>query len=282
MIMNNELTFVPFGGSANRMQTIASAVNLARRTGVKVDVVWFREWAMEARYDELFNPFAVNGVTLRDASWWEYYVYDRPRKKNMWVPLLPQKMLYDSVLRQENIVKMVNDGFNFESWAVKGRRNIMPCCMKFGAFEDYGALIRELFHPVNAVMDEVQRYKVQFSSHTIGAHIRRTDSAVSIKNSPLEKFMENIDAEIAANADTKIFLATDDEPTRQALTARYGSRIITSARPATRANVDGIRDGLVDMWTLASTDIIYGSVGSSFSVMASAIGGNKLKMVGSD
>lgn len=276
-----KLTLIPYGGLANRMRAIASAVNMARRTGIKVDIIWFRDWAMEARYDELFKPFAINGVTLHDASWWESYVYDRPRKKNLYIPLLPQKLLFHDVLMEKNMGRMVDSGFDFERWAF-GHHNLMPLCRKFGHFDDYGALLRELFCPLDVVMDKVKSYTSFFSGHTIGVHIRRTDSVESIAKSPLEAFVEVMDREIEDCEDTKIFLATDDEPTRKALTARYGSRIITSSRPATRANVDGIRDGLVDMWTLAATDVIYGSVGSSFSVMASDISGNKQKMVGSN
>ncbi len=273
-----KLTFVPYGGSANRMRAIASVVNLASRTGVKVDIIWLREWAMEARYDELFLPFEAEGVTLHDASWWEYYVYDRPRKKNLWIPSVPQRILFDDVLTEKNIGKMINSGFDLESWA-KGHCNFMPACQRFGSFDDYDGLIRSLFVPVPEVTDKVNSYRDTFSGHTIGVHIRRTDNSDSINNSPLEGFIECIDREIKENGETKIFLATDDESTRSELSDRYGDRIITSSKSATRANVDGIRDGLVDMWTLAATDVIYGSVGSSFSVMASSIGGNKLVMV---
>jgi len=272
---NGKLTFVPFGGSANRMRTIASAVNLSRRTGVKVDVVWFTEWAMEARFDELFLPFDAEGVTLHDASWWEYYVYDRPRRKNLWIPSVPQKILFDDALSEKNIGGKIKENFDFESWA-KEHNNLMPACQRFGSFDDYDGLIRSLFVPVPEVTDKVNSYRDTFSSHTIGVHIRRTDNSDSINNSPLEGFIEHIDREIREDGQTKIFLATDDESTRSELSDRYGDRIITSSKSATRANVDGVRDGLVDMWTLAATDVIYGSVGSSFSVMASSIGGNKL------
>lgn len=278
MMEKGNLTVVPYGGSANRMRAIASVVNLARHTGVKVNIIWFREWAMEARYDELFKPFSVADVTFHDASWWEYYVYDRPRWKNMWLPSLPQKLFFDDALVEKNMGRIVDSGFDFETWA-KGHHNIMPLCRKFGTFENYGALLRELFLPVDEVLEEVEKHKACFSSHTIGVHIRRTDSVVSIEKSPLEAFISVIDKEIQERDETIVFLATDDEPTRKSLIDRYGNRIITSMRPATRASVDGIRDGLVDMWTLAATNKIYGSVGSSFSEMSAEIGGVELKMV---
>ena len=56
----------------------------------------------------------------------------------------------------------------------------------------------------------------------------------------------------------------------------FGNRIITAGEEAFRGNVDGIRGGLADMYTLARTQCIYGSAGSSFSEMASYIGGKPL------
>lgn len=273
-----KLTFIPYGGLANRMRAIASAVNLAQRTGVELSITWFREWAMEARYDELFKPFSIEGVTLYDASWWEYYVYDRPRRKNMWLPSLAQKMMFDGVMNEQEAMSTSAEDTRLESWAM-GRKTIMPNCMKFGVFEDYDGLVRRLFTPLDEISGDIRQHTERFSSHTIGIHIRRTDNAKSIASSPLEAFTKAIDKEVAENPDTSIFLATDDEPTRRELLTRYGNRVLTSAHPATRANAEGVRNGLVDMFTLAATKRIYGSIGSSFSVMASSIGGIEAEMV---
>lgn len=279
---SDKLCFVPFGGSANRMRAIASAVNLARQCAVQLDVVWFREWAMEARLSDLFQPFEAQGITMRDASWWEYYVFDRPRKKNLWLPMLPQRMMFKRSMSEQESTARALEGYDFNEWVLQGGASILPSCMKFGNFADYGSLLREIFHPVKAVTDEVGRFRENFSAHTIGAHIRRTDSVASIKHSPTEAFISTFDREIDMHNDTRIFIATDDEPTRTELQERYGSRIITSSRPATRKSAEGVRDGLVDMYTLAATQCIYGSVGSSFSVMAAEIGGVELIMCKSE
>ena len=68
-------------------------------------------------------------------------------------------------------------------------------------------------------------------------------------------------------------LATDDQGVKAELTAEFGSRVITAAAAASRSSADGIRGGLADMYTLARTQRIYGSAGSSFSPMAARIGG---------
>lgn len=66
MMSKGSLLFVPVGGLANRMRAVASAYNLARHTGVNLSVVWFGDWAVNARFCNIFEP--VNGLCLRDAT----------------------------------------------------------------------------------------------------------------------------------------------------------------------------------------------------------------------
>lgn len=136
-----------------------------------------------------------------------------------------------------------------------------------------------MFHPVDEVMDVVQRNCDSFSDHTIGVHIRRTDHIISIKESPTELFINAAKSEIDKHNDTKIYLATDDQPTKHEFLSLFGDRVITMEATAARGNADGIRGGLVDMWTLSRTAQIYGSANSTFSVMASKLEGKRLTVL---
>jgi hypothetical protein len=153
----------------------------------------------------------------------------------------------------------------------------MSCYQVFGTFPD--SLYRELFQPVKEVTEQVDGYRSQFSDHTIGLHIRRTDHVESIEHSPDRLFIEKAEAEIAANADTKVFLATDNDDVKQTFRNRFGTRIITPTATADRNSVEGIRGGLADMYTLAATSKIYGSASSSFSPMAAKIGGTPIEVL---
>lgn len=150
----------------------------------------------------------------------------------------------------------------------------MSCYDEFGTFND--SLYVDIFKPLKEISNRVEGYKKRFSPHTIGMHIRRTDNLESIEKSPLNLFVDTIKQEIKTHADTKIFLATDDQQTKSTLMLQFGERILTSREEATRGNLVGITDGLADMLTLASTQMIYGSAGSSFSEMASKIGNTPL------
>lgn len=125
-------------------------------------------------------------------------------------------------------------------------------------------------------MQRVETYEKQFSPYTIGLHIRRTDNVTSITHSPTSLFMKACTTELVKRHDLKLFLATDSEEVKRQFIKTFGNRGITAPQEASRNNREGIINGLTDMWTLARTQKIYGSVGSTFSQMASYIGSKAL------
>ena len=76
-----------------------------------------------------------------------------------------------------------------------------------------------------------------------------------------------------------IYLATDSEEVKREMKERYGDRIFCSGKKADRGSLEGIREGITDMYTLARTQKIYGSYQSSFSDMAAQIGGTPLEIL---
>lgn len=83
-----KITFVPVGGLANRMRAVASAVMLAGKTKSELSIIWFRDWALNAPFYQLFKPVDREVACLRDASRLDYALLDRPRSKNFHFPLL--------------------------------------------------------------------------------------------------------------------------------------------------------------------------------------------------
>lgn len=267
---NGILTLVPVGGLANRMRAVASAYSLCEAVGSRLKVVWFRDWTLNAPFHDIFEPVDKGLMDLREATSSDYLVNDRPRRHNLWLPTLPQMLLYSRRIYERSVISLNQQGFDFGAWAA-GHRCYMSCYHEFGSYPD--ELYRRIFRPVRSVMERVDANVRQFSGHTIGMHIRRTDHTESIAKSPTSLFIEAGRRELEAHTDLKIFLATDDETVKAELRAAFGDRVITSAEAASRGSSDGIRGGLVDMYTLSRTVHIYGSVGSSFSPMAARIGG---------
>ena len=270
----NLLLFVPSGGLANRMRAIASAYVLTQQTGNDLQIVWFLDWALHAPFHSIFLP--IEQLNIREAKGLDFVLYDRARRRNLWLPALPQRLIFNRRIKEQMVTPLKKQNFDFKEWA-RGHRCYMSCYHVFGDFPD--SLYSILFHPVKEVMDNVNRFRDQFSSHCIGLHIRRTDNRESINQSPTNLFIDKVKEEIDIHADTTVFLATDSDDVKNELRKLFGTRIITPNKGACRSNIEGIRGGLIDMWTLSTTQKIYGSVGSSFSTMAASIGETKIELV---
>lgn len=93
----NEITFVPVGGLANRMRAMASVLTLAQQTDSKLKVIWFPTWELYAPFDSLFEPIDEACTTLRNASMWDRFTLDRPRRKNLHLSYLFQCFTFGGV-----------------------------------------------------------------------------------------------------------------------------------------------------------------------------------------
>lgn len=265
-----KMVFVPAGGLANRMRAMAASYTLARKVGVEMKAVWFRDWALNAPFHALFEPINQEGLSVRDASFFDYVTLDRPRRKNLFVPRLYQRMMFRDALYEARITPLRMQHFDFEAWFRQGGIYLAS----YTDFYPYDYdLLRKLFVPLPDVRRQIDAFAEGFSSHTIGVHIRRTDNKASILQSPTELFVDAIDKEVEQNDDTVIFLATDSEAIKDEMRSRYGRRLLTAGDEADRNSITGIKGGVVDMYTLARTNRIYGSFQSSFSELASQIGG---------
>ena len=268
------LMLVPSGGLANRMRAIASAYELTQRIGSKWQIVWFQDWALHAPFGSIFEQNDL--LPVREATLSDLLLFDRARRRNLYVPALPQRLLFERHIKEQQVTPLKKQGFDFEAWA-RGKRCYMSCYQVFGTFPD--SHYQRLFQPVKEVRDVVDGFRAQFSAHTIGLHIRRTDNAESIAKSPTALFINKVKEEIDRHDDTRVFLATDSNDVKAELIMHFGNRIITPVAAARRDSISGIRGGVVDLWTLAATQKIFGSAGSSFSPMAASIGGVPLEII---
>lgn len=272
-----KITFVPVGGLANRMRAVASAVTLAGRTASELQIVWFEDWALNAPFFRLFNPVEEAVCRLRDASRLDYALLDRPRSRNLHFPRVYQTLRFHSCLYERSITPLCKKNFDFEAWARQGGDVYMA---SYTAFQKYDyAWISRLFVPVDEIAKEVEGRCLEFPEEVIGVHIRRTDNLASIQQSPIELFYQKLDKDISENNRVGIYVATDSEEVKRAMKKRYGNRIHSSDKQASRSSLEGIRDGIADMYTLARTRKIYGSFQSSFSEMASQIGSASLEIL---
>lgn len=263
------ITLVPTGGLGNRMRAIASAIALAERAKTKLRIIWFQDWGLGCNFSDLFSTLRHQRIEieLKEASFLDKYLLDRPRIKNFFIPELFEKIQFDACLYEKEVTTNFFNHFDFLSWC-QGRNVYMASCISFfpsklprGAF-DY-------FRPIPNLLERINKIGRSFPASVVGVHIRRTDNVSAISDSPIERFMQRMHQEDKA---ISFYLATDSEEVKQEMIQEFGNRIITSPNKAQRNNLDGMQEALVELYTLSRTSLILGSSHSTFSITAAEIG----------
>ncbi|MGL4851359.1 MAG: glycosyl transferase [Phocaeicola sp.] len=270
------ITLIPSGGLANRMKAIASGVALASELKQELIIYWFQTWGLQAPFAALFQPIRMPLVRFHEASNLDYLLRDRPRKKNFYLPALYQRISYDRCLYEQESSKLLDEGFDFKNWAAQKKVFLTT----YVAFHPYSSsTMQQLFVPLKEIQTQIEQVNPIAREKVIGVHIRRTDHILAIENSPIELFFERIDQEIASEEKLYIYLATDSEEVKQEMKERYGKRILTSPNQADRESIEGIKEGVVDLFALGNTKKIYGSFNSTFSAIAAQLGDTVLEIV---
>ena len=135
------------------------------------------------------------------------------------------------------------------------------------------------FKPIQSIEQKIKAIEKSYFEKTIGLHIRRTDSKLSIELSPTSLFVDKINLELSENPETYFFLATDDLDVQTQLTKIYSGRIIIYNKEFSRKTVGATQDAVVDLFCLSKTSKIYGSFYSSFSKMAAKLSRSELEIL---
>lgn len=271
------IVFVPAGGLGNRMKAMAAAVHLAQESHSQLTVLWFEDWGLGCRFDQLFCPMDSGKVSLRQGSPVDKLLRDRPRKRNFCIPLLFQKLFFDARMDEEEATRRMYEGFDFIPWA-QGKRIWLASHVYFMA-QDIPDNAFDDFRPVPKLQRRIDEATAGFHGKVVGVHIRRTDQERSILYSPTPMFVARMREE---PEDTRFYLASDDEEVKTELRKEFPGRILTLPRKADRGSVSGMEDALVELYTLSRTRKIIGSFGSTYSLTAGAIGRIEVEIIKRD
>ncbi len=108
---------------------------------------------------------------------------------------------------------------------------------------------------------------------TIGVHVRRGDNVENFGLSRDEHFFRIMRDILQRRPEAKFFLATDVAAVESRFQEEFGGTLLTAPKTwATRREVQGVREGLIDLLILARTAAIIGNVQSSFSQTAARLG----------
>lgn len=271
-----QLTLVPIGGLANRIYAITSAIAFCKDYDVKLRIIWFKDKGMGADFHSLFDLSSEvdkSKVEIIDAKWY-HYIYDRPRKRNLWLPFVIQTFCFNFRYYEKNVLQKLNID-NLTEYILRNKSIYLVAYYNFYNVEKFNFLLLK-----SAISERVDQIACSFTQErTIGIHLRRTDNIDSIKNSPLSLFIIRMDQELASNPDIHFYIASDSLNEKLELKKQYGDRLIMSLKEVQRNNKDGIIDALIELYILSRTCKIYGSAHSSFSTLAAGIGGVELEIV---
>lgn len=262
------LTITPQGGLCNRLRVLFSAIQAANNGVRPIEIHWARNPECCAWFEELFLPISTPSIKVVHRKWWAL-----PRtRRNLHLPeFLRYAMGY--FVQRANCVP--EDDTEFYSLA-KAPKVYLSGCSKLCSYDKSCV---EMVIPEPSIKQRIDSIVQNFSAHTIGVHIRRTDNVVSIEHSSNQGFMRAMDRSLEADSKANFFLATDDAELKRELIEKYGDRIITQQAPVSRSSIEGMRDAVVDLWCLASASRIIGSYWSSFSDTAAELFDTPLEIV---
>lgn len=267
------LTIVPEGGLCNRMRSIASAYALARKTNRKLRVIWLINNELGAAYEDLFlfnNAFEVKNLFRsnfnRPLTRFYFYKYRPITKWQRWL----RNQSFDLILESTFLRTATHSDSQILETRIKSKNSILLySCAKFYNPKE---LSFSIFQPLPELQDQINLVTSNFTKHTIGVHIRRKDHKKSINNSPVELFISAMEKEISLNPNTKFFLASDCHKTTLALKEHFSNYLyFRETKQLSRKTEYGIKDAVIDLWSLSKTNKILGSYGSSFSHTAAEL-----------
>lgn len=268
------ITIVPSGGLCNRMKAVSAAVSLAQECRSRLTIIWFRDTGLSARYDQLFGPLQIYNVSLREATVIDRLVYDRPRRHNLWLPLIFQRLFFQSRMGEQEATKRMYASFNFASWA-SGKHVWLSSHVYFISAEIPDDSF-DIFHPLPYLQQRIDAITASFGAKTIGVHVRRTDLERSKRQSPTSMFIARMARE---PHDVSFYLASDDVEVKDELRKAFPERVMTLPRKAERNTLEGMEDAEVELYTLSRCQRIIGSYGSTYSLTAAAIGRRPIEII---
>lgn len=264
-----KLTLVPTAGLCNRMNAILCAIISYEQYKIPTEIYWEKTSDCYAEFSDLFEPLDHPNLQVKTLK--KFYL--KPGgKKQLYLPNLLRKLIFDV---SYNGTQIANKKL---SETCKDKKKIYITSYNlFTPIPPIKFKVTQYFRPQKELAQKINEIvQGQFSMNTIGIHIRRTDNLLAIKNSPIENFIQIMDAEISNNPNTNFYLATDSEDVKRYFIERYGQKIITSTNSLNRNTLEGMRNAIIDLYCLGNTKKIIGSHSSTYSIMASKLYQNQL------
>lgn len=259
------LTLVPQGGLCNRLRAILGAAYACRHSAISLRIKWTADAGCGAWFDELFEPLPTSFESLclsvERATWSDAV----GRKRNAYLPQLYRQWQgikhHAPHATAQTLLHALTESTHHYLATGDALCTAYPTT-QVGAW----------FRPLQELQEQIDRVSMQFSPHTYGLHIRRTDNAAAIAATPISRFVDAAEQLLATHDNARIYLATDDAHVHHHFIERFEGRILYQPFAVERHSLAGMQHAVVDLYALARTRHIVGSYYSSFSDTAAEIG----------
>jgi len=270
----------PVGGLANRMRVLESAYNFSASNNLKLIVLWERNDMLNANYSDCFEH--IPGATLIQLNYNGKSVFAKAKRNFL--------TLATSIVAQLTISRKFED-HDVERILIRYQHEMKDCKRYFDTVATLGdGMYMKTcwdFYPNS------KDFKLEIKSNiknlgnqilkprrcNIGVHIRRSDNAASILNSPLELFIAEITNALRSSPNLNFYLSTDSDDVAVALKQKFDSKIVTGVNVRERNSRKGICAALIDLYCLSTCEEVWGSHSSSFSQRAATISNIPLKVI---
>ena len=282
------LVIEPRGGLGNRFLSLSSAYNIAKACDIAtVIVLWNNINECGCNWNDVFSKLpdgfrVVNLKFINDS-------YKAMLKKGR-MDKIACKFLQRTVYK---IFKTITTRMHLEANGIfdedrqevlkkqlierKGKTTFIESYSKFYGEVDLSEFVFNL-----GILAKVEAFLKRTGQYD-AMHIRRTDNATAIQNSPTELFVEKANDIIEKNSKAKIYIATDDVDVLNIFKEKFPNNVISELNGnLSRRTSDGIQFALYEMLILAGAKTLYASYFSTFSSLANCIGKNEIIVVKKD
>lgn len=261
-----EINIIPTGGLCNRMRAMATGIAAAKSFDAPSLIYWNNSEGLKADFRELFQPIVAPKITIIENKRWLFNIGNAKEYYMRWLFLHAK---FGQVFFNHSIYN-ANTPDVQQIIKPSGCKAVLlvschPMCKQYN--------LKSLFVPQADIQARISEISQRFTNHTIGVHIRRTDNIQSIRQSPVEVFVQAMNRELANNPTTMFYLASDDEEVKHHLSKLFQGRIITMSDDTSRNSLEGMKFAVTDLFCLSKTKKIIGSVYSSYSQIAGELGG---------
>lgn len=289
--MKKQLLVFTHSGLCNRLLPLVSGLRAAKILGRQLLICWAdapRRTGMEysgssgARFNDLFanriEEITLDEVNRLDKVKW--FTDWRGMKPNRWTPegmelKTPEVIISDVIplnLEDETIAVRTSRLFGVEgdNPTLEFLENKKVSYLTPPPFvEDIRPYFASLT-PSAALSGIIDDYGEIIPGRTIGFHVRKTDlPQYQPSMGENQRMADIIDSAIAERQARKLYLSTDCEKTERWFREYYGDMLITYAcSEKFENNVKGTEHAVVDLYSLARSQWIFGTVHSTFSVVS--------------